>query len=322
MVAICGASVPARLCQLSIIAFTSIEKVVLSSHTVVPQHVSRFFSIACALIQLTEIHLPRLDLRCLLPGLDYMIPSTSRLIASSVFLLALSLGVAAEAPSSDAPPIEDGMTSIFGGEDLSGWSGDPRLWSVKDGAIYGETTKENAAKGNTFLIWDGVVKDFELRLSFRCNAINNSGIQYRSKHIKGKSARNEWVVRGYQHELRNEEDFPNVPGFIYDEGGSRGRICLAGQKAVWNADGKEVIHGDLIDAAGFKALMKVDQWNDVVIIAKGKNIKHYLNGKLILDFTDNHPEKALSEGVLALQLHAGKPMWANFKNIRIKDLAQ
>ena len=63
--------------------------------------------------------------------------------------------------------------------------------------------------------------------------------------------------------------------------------------------------------------MKIDDWNDVVIIAKGHHIRHYLNGRLILDFTD-HPDNALTEGILALQLHAGKPMWTEFKDIRIR----
>ncbi len=61
----------------------------------------------------------------------------------------------------------------------------------------------------------------------------------------------------------------------------------------------------------------MDGWNDVVIIAKGSNIRHYLNNRLILDFTDDDPKLALLDGVLALQLHAGKPMWTEFKNIRI-----
>jgi hypothetical protein len=63
----------------------------------------------------------------------------------------------------------------------------------------------------------------------------------------------------------------------------------------------------------------VDDWNDVVIIAKGKNIKHFLNGQLVVDFTDNEPKLAASEGILALQLHAGAPMWVEFKNIRLKE---
>ncbi len=216
------------------------------------------------------------------------------------------------------PPAEPaGMKVLFNGQNLTGWDGDPRLWSVKDGVIHGETTDENVAQGNTFLIWkDGTTKDFDLRLSFRCNATNNSGIQYRSKHIVDDKVRNKWVVRGYQHELRNENKFPNTSSFIYDEGGKRGRICLVGEKAIWEPGGKKVL-GKLIDEAGFQKLMKVDDWNDVVITGKGNHIQHYLNGQLILDFTDEAPELTLLDGVLALQLHAGKPMWAEFKNIRI-----
>ena len=134
------------------------------------------------------------------------------------------------------------------------------------------------------------------------------------------------VVRGYQHELRNEIKFPNTSSFIYDEGGKRGRICLVGEQASWESGGekpighKSVQKSDLIDQAAFEKLFRLDDWNDVVILAEGKRIRHYLNGRLILDFTDNHPELALSDGVLALQLHAGKPMWAEFKNVRLREI--
>ena len=219
-----------------------------------------------------------------------------------------------------APKENEGFAKIFNGTDLTGWDGDTQLWSVKDGAIHGETTEQNPARGNTFIIWkDGVTKDFDLRLSFRCNATNNSGIQYRSKHITDGSVKNNWVVRGYQHELRNEMTWPNVSAFIYDEGGKRGRICLVGEKASWEVDGKNVTE-TLIDQDGWKELFKLDDWNDIVIIAKGNHIQHYMNGRLVLDFTDNEPKLALSEGVLALQLHAGKPMWTEFRDIRIKEL--
>ncbi len=227
---------------------------------------------------------------------------------------------AADGPQT-APAETAGMMTIFNGKDLAGWDGDPRLWSVKDGAIHGETTAESPAKGNTFLIWkEGVTKDFELRLSFRCSATNNSGIQYRSQHIAEGRVSNSWVVRGYQHEIRNEVKLPNVSGFIYDEGGKRGRICLVGEKTIWGADGKKEVVGSLIDQAGFDKLMKLDDWNDVVIIAKGNRIEHYLNNVAILDFTDDDPNLALRDGILALQLHAGAPMWAEFKDIRIKAI--
>jgi hypothetical protein len=234
-----------------------------------------------------------------------------------VALNSLALTVFAADPAQSAPTEPAEMRTIFNGKDLTGWDGDPRLWSVRDGAIRGETTAENSARGNTFLIWkDGVTKDFELRLSFRCNATNNSGIQYRSTHITTGNVPNRWVVRGYQHEIRNELKLPSVAGFIYDEGGRRGRICLVGQRATW-AGGERKVTGTLIDQPGFQKLFNLDDWNDVVIIAKGTRIRHYLNNRLILDFTDS-PTLALRKGILALQLHAGAPMWAEFKKIRIK----
>jgi hypothetical protein len=237
-------------------------------------------------------------------------------------LAVLSLSTTLFADDARTPPPEAGdMKALFNGKDLTGWDGDARLWSVKDGVLRGETTKENPAKGNTFIIWkDGTVKDFDLRLSFRMNAANNSGIQYRSKHITEGKVSNAWVVRGYQHELRNEKKFPNTSSFIYDEGGKRGRMCQVGERAVWPADGKKDVKETFVTQEGFDKLMKVDDWNDVVILAKGKNVKHYLNGQLVVDFTDEDPKLALSEGVLALQLHAGAPMWVEFKDIRLKQI--
>ncbi len=237
-----------------------------------------------------------------------------------VYLTLLAGAFALTPLGAEEAPSESDLKPIFNGEDLSGWDGDPRLWKVADGVIRGETTPENKAAGNTFLIFkEEPIRDFELRLSYRLNATNNSGIQYRSKRIE--KAKNEWVVRGYQHEIRNEVDMPKVSGFIYSEGGLAGRgfLCNTGEKAVRDEEGKKQVLDTLITQEEFKTLFKLDDWNDVVIVARGNHIEHYLNGRLILDYTDNGP-KALSEGVIALQLHAGKPMWVEYKNIRLKKL--
>jgi hypothetical protein len=90
---------------------------------------------------------------------------------------------------------------------------------------------------------------------------------------------------------------------------------------VWEQGSKKVV-GQCINAEEFATLFRLNDWNDAVIVAQGNRIKHYLNGRLILDFTDNDPDLALREGVLALQLHAGKPMWAEFKNIKLRELAK
>ena len=75
-----------------------------------------------------------------------------------VCLLALAIPGTLLAEDVVAPPAEPiGAKVIFNGKDLTGWDGDPTLWSVKDGVIHGETTEANPAKGNTFLIWkDGM----------------------------------------------------------------------------------------------------------------------------------------------------------------------
>lgn len=240
-------------------------------------------------------------------------------LACSLFFLT-AIPVLADTPDGAAAKIKPAdAQSIFNGENLEGWSGDDRLWSVRDGVIHGETTDENKTKGNTFLIWqDGQTADFELTLSFRCNATNNSGIQYRSQHNTGKGAPNEWSLKGYQHEIRNEVNLPNVSGFIYGEGLNRGRVCLVGEKAI-QENGKKKVLETLITQDEFKELFRLDDWNDVRIVAKGRHIQHYLNGRLILDFTDS-PDEALLDGVLGLQLHAGNAMWAEYKDIRFRSL--
>lgn len=225
------------------------------------------------------------------------------------------------APSPAALPEPAGMEVLFNGRDLSGWEGDPRLWSVKDGVIHGETTPKLTTSDNTFLIWQGGdVEDFELRFAFRCSSSNNSGVQYRSRHMTEASAKNKWVVCGYQCECRNDNRFPDTPCFIYDEKGTRKRLCLAGERATREADGTKQVGGSLMEADDLANLVRLDDWNDVIIRAEGNHIRHWLNGRQVLDFTDNAPQFALTKGIVALQLHAGVPMWTEFRDIRLKRL--
>ena len=92
------------------------------------------------------------------------------------------------------------------------------------------------------------------------------------------------------------------------------------EKTLASFAGKKKIVGKLFDLKEYQKIFKLDDWNEVVIIAKGPHIRHYTNGRLIMDCVDEHPERSRKEGVLAFQLHAGKPMWAEFKDIRIKEL--
>ena len=100
-----------------------------------------------------------------------------------------------------------GGKHLFDGRTLDGWDGNPVHWSVKDGAIVGENTKENPTKGNTFLIWkDGVLKDFDLTWIIKLKV--NSGIQYRSFVKPGKH--DGWRVGGYQADFESGDRFQDL----------------------------------------------------------------------------------------------------------------
>ena len=111
----------------------------------------------------------------------------------------------------------------FDGKSLDGWDGNPAHWSVKDGAIVGENTKENPTKGNTFLIWKGgTLGDFDLSLECKIES-GNSGIQYRSFVKPGKH--DGWRIGGYQADFEAGEKFSGIcygeafPGDLVDERG-------------------------------------------------------------------------------------------------------
>lgn len=245
-------------------------------------------------------------------------------------LLALTLGLCCfhAAATLSAADVEPGFKSLFNGTDLSGWEGNPKLWSVKDGTITGITGSDADTKinHNTFLVWKGgEVADFELRLSYRIEK-GNSGIQYRSKVTEtGKFGP---IVGGYQADFEAGKTYS---GILYEERG-RGILAQRGQKTVIKEveetkDGKTQkktkveVTGSVGKSEDIQAKIKHEDWNDYVVIAKGNHLQHFINGQLTVDVTDEQSAKAAKSGALALQIHVGPPMVVQFKNIRIKNLS-
>lgn len=211
-----------------------------------------------------------------------------------------------------------GFTSMFNGQDLTGWDGVTELWSVQDGAIVGKTTPEQPAKENTFLVWtNGQPGDFEMRCSFKIqpnssDGFANSGVQYRSKIVK----QSYWVVAGYQADM---EAGPTYTGGLYEEKG-RGILVKRGDTEIVHADGSKEVTGSLGSSEDLEKLIHKGDWNEYLIIARGNHIQQFINGREMIDLVDEQKEKAATSGVIALQLHAGKPMRVEFKNLRIKML--
>ncbi|MBS32930.1 MAG: hypothetical protein CMO68_00795 [Verrucomicrobiales bacterium] len=226
------------------------------------------------------------------------------------------LGLAAIAFAGQAVAAEKDFKSIFDGKTLKGWNGDPKFWSVQDGAITGKTTRENPTKGNTFIIWEGgKTGDFDLRLDYKIVG-GNSGIQYRSFKADGPD---EWRIGGYQADFEAGDTYS---GICYGER-FRGILSLRGKKTTLTIgdDGKlkKAVEEFAKDADIAKAIKK-EEWNGYRIVARGFNISHYINGVKTTQLIDRDKKSRRADGLLALQLHAGPPMTVQFKNIRIKDL--
>lgn len=223
-------------------------------------------------------------------------------------VIVMALATLARSDEINAPKNDQGAYVLFNGKDLSGWEGDSKFWSVKDGCITG-STRETKTNGNTFLIWrGGKLKDFELRVMWRLEN-HNSGIQYRSKDMGN------FVVGGYQADMDGGN---NYTGICYEERG-RGIIAQVGQKVELNENEKPKAVGSTGDAKQIKAgIKKAGEWNEYIITAKGNHLVQKLNGNVTIEITDNDTKKRAMEGILALQLHAGDPMLVQFKEITLK----
>jgi hypothetical protein len=209
---------------------------------------------------------------------------------------------------------------LFNGKDLTGWEGNPTLWSVRDGVITGVTKAEPKLTHNTFLVYtNGEFADFELRLSYRIVA-GNSGIQYRSKVLRQGDFGS--IVGGYQADFEAGKTYS---GILYEEQG-RGILAQRGQKTVIRPDPADAnkpkieVVGSVGNSDEIQSKIKSEQWNDYVIIAKGNHLQHLINGQPTVDVVDEHASKAAKSGVIALQIHVGPPMTVQFKDIRIKPL--
>ena len=205
--------------------------------------------------------------------------------------------------------------SLFDGQSLEGWDGNPLHWSVEDGVIVGVNTKENPTKGNTFLIWKGgELKDFDLSLECKIDS-GNSGIQYRSFIKPGEH--DGWRIGGYQADFESGDKYS---GICYGEA-FRGILCMRGDRTTLSRDqsGKLVKSVEKIGETTKLGLsIKKKDWNTYRIVADGFRFEHYINGEKMCELIDDDEKERRAEGLLAFQVHAGPPMKVYFRNIVLK----
>lgn len=208
------------------------------------------------------------------------------------------------ANAQEQPKLE-GAKSLFNGKDLSGWKGDTDFWSVKDGVIQG-SSHDKKLTSNTFLILESEpIEDFHLVYEARCFG-NNSGVMYRSEVLDDKN----FVMRGSQCDLH-----PNPP-YLAMLFGERERkiVTQRGETMKIDETGKKTVVSSFVPEP-----INIKDWVTYEIICKGNRIIHKVNGEIAIDLTDND-KKRVRKGRIGLQLHQGKPMKVEFRNIRLKNL--
>lgn len=213
---------------------------------------------------------------------------------------------------------DEGFTPLFNGESFDGWEqqGGEAKYRIEDGVIVGESVPDTP---NSFLCTKKLYRDFILEYDYKCDALLNSGVQFRSNvysiettvTVDGKE---KTIPAGRVHGYQVEID-PNRPdrmwsAGIYDEA-RRGWLypgLRGGDPEAFTRHGQGVY--------------KPGKWNSVRVECIGTRIRTWLNGELRSDFADDMTPK----GLIALQVHGvgerleavGKTvMW---RNLQIKEL--
>ncbi|WP_417362985.1 3-keto-disaccharide hydrolase [Galbibacter sp.] len=177
-------------------------------------------------------------------------------------------------------------SSLFNGKNLDGWQvyGTEKWYVNDEGLLVSESGPD---KQYGYLATDKTFKDFEITAEFKQEDNGNSGIFFRSD-IEGTK------ISGWQAEVAP----PN-----HDTGG------------VYESYGR----GWLIKPAKEKdQYLKFGEWNTMKVRVVGDHVTTWLNGKEMVDFTDEKIGEA--SGKIALQIHDGGGIKVFWKNIKIKEL--
>jgi len=202
----------------------------------------------------------------------------TRLLVPTLFAsLAMSAVAAADQPDTS------GLKPIFNAKDLSGWNvPDPNpFWRVEEGILIGENDPKQ--KGHVLYTIESY-KDFIIETEARWSGEIDSGIMLRKPELQ--------LQIGVSRSLKKD-----MTCSFYTGGAER--YPEAGQ------------------AKGLEKALKPDQWNKIILEAKGDHFRVWLNGDLVTDYTTSkYPEAA----PIGLQIHPGLKMKVEFRNIRLKVL--
>lgn len=224
---------------------------------------------------------------------------------------------------------QNNWNSIFNGKNLDGWhvksnplDKENEFFKVKDGELK-INSLGNSDHDYVWLMSDSVYSDFAIRFEFKMDGVSkgNSGLQIRSRYDDKSS----WLD-GPQIDLCPEPLWRT--GMIWDE----------------TRENKRWLYPDIPVGEWVDESMKADNhfiktkansmtwgdWNRMLIIAKGTNIKVYLNDKLVTDYngkevlTDKPHQlhKVGLTGQFAFQVHTKEEVKLEVRKIFVAKLSK
>ena len=237
---------------------------------------------------------------------------TSLFLILSIFLLNSCSQQKKESTEKESVKEEQpqGVVSLFDGQTLNGWvqKNGTASYSVVDGTILGETSEGSP---NSFLCTEEEYGNFELEFDVRVDPGLNSGVQIRSTTRKEAAGdgHNQHAGRviGPQVEIESSGEEGGEAGFIWREATGDGWMTSTGAK-------EPVPH----------RIFKDNEWNHYKILARGAQIKTWINGQLIEDVTNDTTYNEFPKGFIGLQVHGIKegtgPFQVAWKNISLREL--
>jgi len=224
----------------------------------------------------------------------------------------------------------EGYVPLFDGVSLKGWDGNPKFWRVENGAIVGESTPRNPS-GNSYLVYrDMVARDFTLKFEIKVEGSGGSGFQYRSKtgipwlaNIPDNVTANvgpvnlNWMMTGPQADF-----WPSAPywtGQFYSENTPLRIQAWRGQVVEGAGFGVKRLMGEIGGRDALGKLVRMNDWNEYTVIARGGTLMHILNGQLMAVMVDDDPESSNNQpGLFGIEIEATTKV--SVRNIWVKKV--
>ncbi len=137
-----------------------------------------------------------------------------------------------------------------------------------------------------------------------------------------KKGSNLWTVKQYRNFIM-ELQFKFVSGTVDSgvfvrKGSEQIQIGISGSlKRDLTASPYISGKGYPVEATGVKKLLKLDDWNSMTIVVKGSNYTVWLNGKSVMTYDS---DTAVEQGPVGIQLHKGRDMAIDYRDIRLAEL--